>query len=128
MSGTFTAELLDHGLEIDMDSRTQELIVRGEITDAHRLLIRTNRETLILEALADKSPTAHDRKECGCFVGYEERRALHKRGLLWLQERGVSDRGLAVLSERDEELNREWCEASLEEFTDFWRGVVKAAS
>lgn len=70
----------------------------------------------------------HEREECGCFATYAERLALFAKGLLWLQRRGLSDRGEAVLNERDDELNRVWCEASLEEFTKFWRDVVREAS
>lgn len=90
---------------------------------------RANKQQLLLQMRGkSEEDERHDCKECGCFASYEERAALHKQGLLWLQERGLSDRGLAVLNERDGELNRIWCEGSLEEFRDYWRNVVREAA
>lgn len=70
----------------------------------------------------------HEEGVCGCKADYPNRVALLAKGLLWLQGRGVSDRGLAILGEKDDELNRRWCEDDLATFRNWWRDVVREAS
>lgn len=35
---------------------------------------------------------------------------------------------MKILGEHHDEINRRWCEESVEDFKEYWRGVLKEAS
>ncbi len=91
--------------------------------------LKSKQQALYFLSGKTEAQRRHDRKECGCFAGYADRLAIFGQGILWLGRSGeIPDGAMAVMHEKEEETNKVWCEASLEEFKDYWRSVLRGAS